>query len=258
MRPRLPPEQGVTEATKPQSNAVLERGGGTQRPLKPEQIKGRRVKRILILEDIAETRRWLVQIARGAFPNAEIAEAETLRAGYAAASPAPDLALIDLRLPDGSGLDMLKHLSQEADDCVCVVTTVMGDDANVVAALSHGASGYLLKDQDEAVLTHQLRQISLGIPALSPVIAQRIMTHFRQTGPIGSDVDLTRRETEVLTLIARGLRNAEVAGALDLAETTVAGYIKDIYRKLGISSRAEASWHATRLGLRTSTDDANR
>ncbi len=213
------------------------------------------MKRILILEDVAETRRWLGTIASDAFPGAEIVEARDLSAGFAAMEPAPDLALIDLRLPDGSGLDLLKRLRQAHPATVCVITTVMGDDADVVAALSQGAEGYLLKDQDAAVLAHQLRQISHGIPALSPVIARRIMSHFRKTGPVSAETQLTPRETDVLALIARGLRNAEVAGQLGLTENTVAGYIKDIYRKLGISSRAEASWHATRMGLNVSMDD---
>ncbi|WP_421854272.1 LuxR C-terminal-related transcriptional regulator [Oricola sp.] len=216
------------------------------------------MRRILILEDVAETRRWLARVALAAFPDAEIFEAESLRVGRAAAESRPDLALIDLRLPDGSGLDLLGLLRANSPDTTCVITTVMGDDADVVAALSQGAQGYLLKDQDDAMLTHLLRQLSLGIPALSPVIARRIMNHFRDTGPVTADVQLTRRETDVLTLIARGLRNAEVATELGLAETTVTGYIKDIYRKLGISSRAEASWHATRLGLRTSAETDNR
>lgn len=207
------------------------------------------VKRILILEDVAETRRWLAQIAATAFPSAEIVERENLRAGLDAMRQPPDLALIDLRLPDGSGLELLKALREQSPKTVCVITTIMGDDADVVAALSRGAEGYLLKDQDASILARQLQQISLGIPALSPVIARRIMSHFRDTGPVSSETTLTPRETEVLALIARGLRNAEVAGELGLAENTVAGYIKDIYRKLGISSRAEASWHATRMGL---------
>ncbi len=90
----------------------------------------------------------------------------------------------------------------------------------------------------------------MGVPALSPSIARRIMEHFSLTGPTDvPDCQLTEREVEVLTLIARGLRNAEVAEILGLAQTTIASYIKSVYRKLGISSRAEASWHATRLGL---------
>ncbi|NBR91557.1 MAG: DNA-binding response regulator, partial [Rhodobacteraceae bacterium] len=107
-----------------------------------------------------------------------------------------------------------------------------------------------LKDQPEAVLVRQLRQQAEGVPALSPRIARRIMEHFRYTASASDDGSvLTEREADVLGLIGRGLRNAEVAAELGLTENTVAGYIKAIYRKLDISSRAEASWHANRLGL---------
>src|SRR5690606_37133972 len=95
----------------------------------------------------------------------------------------------------------------------------------------------------------QLRQMAEGIPALSPSVARRSMEHFRRTGPAAPDDDLTARVREVLGLIGRGLRNGEVSAQLGISENTVAGYIKSIYRKLGISSRAEALWHASRLGL---------
>jgi len=75
------------------------------------------------------------------------------------------------------------------------------------------------------------------------------MEHFRRTGPAAQDDDLTGREREVLALVGRGLRNGKVASTLQISENTVAEYIKSVYRKLGISSRAEASWHAARLGL---------
>ncbi|MCR8549171.1 response regulator transcription factor [Salipiger sp. P9] len=206
--------------------------------------------RILIVEDISETRRWLAEIAAEVFPDAQIDTADTLRRARMLLPNAPDLALIDLGLPDGSGLDLLRQLRDAQSPTVCVVTTVMGDDASVVGALSAGAQGYLLKENPATLLIHQLRQIHMGLPALSPSIARRIMEHFSLTGPNATaGQDLTERETEVLALIARGLRNSEVGRELGLANTTVASYIKSIYRKLGISSRAEASWHATRMGL---------
>jgi DNA-binding NarL/FixJ family response regulator len=208
------------------------------------------MKQALIVEDVLETRQWLCQIARDAFPGIDLMEAASLRAAQAMLHRGcPELALIDLGLPDGSGLDLLGTIRRDCPEAICVITTVVGDDASVVSALAAGAQGYLLKDQPEALLSSQLRQISHGIPALSPVIARRIMLHFRNTGPVDSEARLTQRESEVLALIARGLRNAEVAQSLEIAESTVAGYIKTIYRKLGISSRAEAAWHATRLGL---------
>ena len=206
---------------------------------------------VLIVEDIAETRRWLAGIVHSAFPGAEIAQAENLRSARALLGGPRDLALIDLGLPDGSGLDLLRDIRRGGQATICVVTTVMGDDASVVAALSAGADGYLLKENPASVLTRQLSQITLGLPALSPAIARRIMEHFRHTGPAAEpDANLTSREREVLALIGRGLRNGEVAQAMGIAETTVAGYIKTVYRKLGIASRAEAAWHAARLGLR--------
>ncbi|WP_300542286.1 response regulator transcription factor [Maricaulis sp.] len=209
------------------------------------------MKRILIVEDVAQTRRWLADIANDAFPGCRIDEAASMRAGLAAAAQADcDLALIDLGLPDGSGLEVLRSLKLVCPGAIPIVTTVMGDDVHIVAALSAGAQGYLLKENPADLLTAQLKRLADGIPALSPSIARRIMEHFRYTGPAADpDEDLTAREREVLGLIGRGLRNVDVAAGLDLAESTVASHIKSIYRKLGISSRAEASWHATRMGL---------
>ncbi|MEC7760361.1 MAG: response regulator transcription factor [Pseudomonadota bacterium] len=209
------------------------------------------MKRALILEDVQETRIWLGEIALRAFPDLQITEAATIAAAHGVLDrEPPELALIDLGLPDGSGLEILRKLKTKSPTSIAVVTTIMGDDVSVVSALSAGADGYLQKDQTQDQMVSQLRQISHGIPALSPAVARRIMGHFSRTGPVANDDGkLTDRETDVLALISRGLRNAEVARELGLAESTVAGYIKTIYRKLGISSRAEASWHATRLGL---------
>lgn len=209
------------------------------------------MKRVLIVEDIAETRRWLAQMVMETYPEAKISMAETVRTAAMFHGQTFDLVLIDLGLPDGSGLDVLRMIQSSSPEAIKVVTTVMGDDASIVGALSAGADGYLLKETAPAVITRQLAQLSIGIPAIAPSIARRIMAHFRLTGPAaGSEAQLTERETQVLGLIARGLRNSEVAHEMGIADTTVAGYIKVIYRKLGIGSRAEAAWHANRLGLR--------
>lgn len=208
------------------------------------------MKRVLIVEDIAETRCWLAGVVRSAFPDCAIHQAANVATALATAYKEFDLALIDLGLPDGSGLDVLRHLRLAHPATRCVITTVMGDDAHVVAALSAGAEGYLLKEQPADQLGRHLLQLSEGVPALSPTIARRIMEHFRLTGPAADcDTALTDREKETLALIARGCRNSDVAEALGIAESTVASHIKAIYRKLGIGTRAEASWHATRMGL---------
>lgn len=209
------------------------------------------MKRVLIVEDVHESRTWLCEVVMAAFPDCTTFTAENLRAGREAVDRNEfDLALIDLGLPDGNGLDLLSHIKNSNAPTLGVVTTVMGNDANIVAALSRGASGYLLKEQTAERVAHQLRQLADGIPALSPSIARRLMEHFRLTGPVEDEAAmLTAREREVLALVSRGLRNIDVAEQLDLSESTIASHLKSIYRKLGISSRAEASWHATRMGL---------
>ncbi|EKF20169.1 response regulator [Nitratireductor pacificus] len=208
--------------------------------------------RVLIVEDLAEARTWLDGIARAAFPAPhEIDTAATLQAGLALASRRDyEVALIDLRLPDGSGIEVLRALRQKSPDTLCVITTAMGDDAHIVAALSAGANGYLLKEQPSDTIIRQLSQLAEGIPALSPAIARRIMEHFQLTGPAAApEESLTEREKEVLALISRGMRNVDVSEQLSLSGNTVATHIKSIYRKLGISSRAEATWYAAMLGL---------
>lgn len=207
---------------------------------------------VLIVEDLSETRTWLGELVSAAFPDCILHEATSQNSGLMQSGRRNyHLALIDLGLPDGSGLAVLRKLRLSQPDTICVVTTVMGDDASIVGALSAGAHGYLLKEQPRDLLVMQLKQVAAGVPALSPSVARRIMQHFQRTGPAAPEDNLTTREREVLGMIGRGLRNAEVAQALNLSENTIAGYIKDIYRKLGISSRAEASWHAARLGLGT-------
>lgn len=209
------------------------------------------MKSALVVEDIAETRAWLVAAVREAFPACDVREARDRRQGLHAASGAPvDLAVVDLGLPDGSGLEVIARLHAQQPEALIVVATVMGDDASIIAALAAGAQGYLLKDTPQDLFVRQLAQLAQGLPALSPSVARRILSHFRDTAaPAESAADLTARERDVLGLVGRGLRTAEVARALGLTESTVASYIKTIYAKLGVSSRVEAARRAARMGL---------
>ena len=209
------------------------------------------MKHILIVEDIGETRQWIVEAAKTAFPDCDIREASDMRGGIHAARGMPlDLAIIDLGLPDGPGINVISALHQSQPDALVVVATVMGDDASIISALSAGAQGYLLKDSPADLFARQLAQLGQGIPALSPSVARRIVDHFRTTAVARQpEATLTPRELDVLTLISKGLRNAEAGRALGLTENTVASHIKSIYSKLGITSRAEAALMAQRMGL---------
>lgn len=209
------------------------------------------VETLLIVEDVPEALAWLADLAQKAFPDVRVGKARSVReAACRIEEDQWDMALVDLGLPDGSGLDIIRRLKMVSPDTICIVSTVLGDDTHVVAALSAGAQGYILKGQPDAVVHRQLLQLRHGIPALSPAIARRIMEHFQRTGPVdGESQALTARETDVLSMVSKGFRNAEVAQALGLAESTIATHVKSIYRKLGISSRAEAALHAARMGL---------
>lgn len=204
--------------------------------------------RALIVDDLASSRDWLACATTLAFPGIAIAQAATLAQAMPLCEPPPPLALIDLGLPDGSGIRLIEHLHPRG--ALCIVATVFDDDAHLFPALRAGAQGYVLKDRDRDALAGMLRGIASGQPPLSSSIARRLLRHF-QPMPQQADegVPLTPRETEVLRLTAKGLTLNEVAEALGISRHTVSGYLKDIYRKLSVGTRAEAALEAARRGL---------
>ena len=141
-------------------------------------------------------------------------------------------------------------MRRRAPDTYIVMATIFDDDEHLFMALRAGADGYLLKDQPRERLMEQLNGILRGEPPLSPSIARRMMRHFRQAKDVSLQSDLlSQREEEVLSLLARGFTRTDISSALGIAASTVATYTKTIYRKLGVSGRAEAALEAVRLGL---------
>jgi DNA-binding NarL/FixJ family response regulator len=208
--------------------------------------------RALVVDDLASSRDWLARAAQLAFPGIEVAQAASLAEAFALCDPPPPLALIDLGLPDGSGVRLIERLHPLGT--LCVVATVFDDDAHLFPALHAGAQGYVLKDQAPETLAAMLAGIASGQPPLSPSIARRLLRHFQppapaQTEAAQTEAALTARETDVLRLIAKGLSVGEAADLLALSRHTVAGYLKDIYRKLSVGTRAEATLEAMRRGL---------
>lgn len=212
----------------------------------------------LILEDKPEVNSWLCSLVRQAFPAYATVSAHSLQAARTKLAEKTDfrLALLDLGLPDGSGIELIRELHMKRPEISLIVSTVHGDDDNLFGAIAAGAQGYLLKEQPEELFLLQLRQLEQGQPPLSPSIARRMMEYFRQHAKSSAAADgnidnvhLTPRETDVLAGIGRGLRVSEVAQQLGLADSTVSSYIKNIYFKLNISSRAEAALEAARRGL---------
>ena len=207
----------------------------------------------LVLEDQPPLARWLRETLEECFPGIQVTHAATLAAGLRhVESEAPDIALVDLGLPDGSGIDLIRSINSRHPDCHIVVTTIFADDHHLFPALRAGASGYLLKDQPQEKTTQALRGIAAGEPPLSASIARRLLRMFgAEPAEKGEPVEtrLTPRERETLSLIAKGYKIAEVATCLRVSHHTAHEFIKSIYRKLKINSRAEAAMEAARLGL---------
>ncbi len=203
--------------------------------------------RALVVDDLASSRDWLSRALAQAFPGIAVSVAASLAEAQAHVERAPPLALIDLGLPDGSGIRLIERL--QAQGTLCIVATVFDDDAHLFPALHAGAQGYVLKDQSTENLAAMLGGIAAGQPPLSPSIARRLLRHFQPVAAEHGAAALTARETDVLRLIAKGHTVAEVASLLGLSRHTAAGYLKDVYRKLSVNSRAEATLVASRRGL---------
>lgn len=209
------------------------------------------MKRALILEDMPESQEMLREVAETAFPGIRIrCEADVAGALRALKDERYQLALIDLALPDGSGTEVILAAAQRYPDCTIVVASLFDDDDHLFPALRAGAHGYLLKDQPPELLVRQLRGISEGHPPLSPSVARRLLCHFREVpGDAAQSARLSPREREVLLLLARGINIAGIGSELAISRHTVGDHVKNIYRKLNISSRAEAAVQAKNMGL---------
>jgi DNA-binding NarL/FixJ family response regulator len=213
---------------------------------------------VLILEDNPVARSFLCRVVRESFSdtihitevgNLEGARREMARAG----AESFQLILVDMDLPDGNAMELLVEM--QALPALKIATTLYADADHLFPALQCGADGYLLKEDRFEVLVEGLQKIVRGQPPLSPAIARRLLTHFRdaprpdnaQTGalrPLPDAMDaehLSAPETEVLTHLSKGYTIKEIASLMSLQRMMVKVQIKSIYRKLYASSRAQAA-----------------
>ena len=218
------------------------------------------MKQILLLEDLPEIRAWLKALALQVFPDAQISEASRIHDALELVNAVRfDVAMLDLGLPDGSGVEVVQALREKQPEAQSVVVTIHEDDDHLFPALQAGAFGYLLKEQSREQLSEQLQRISQGEPPLSPSIARRVIQYFTtqarqqqhmsEPDNVTPHVQLTDRENEVLLRVAKGFTLPEIGVQLNLSRHTIADYVKQIYRKLNVSSRAEAALEAQRMGL---------
>jgi len=204
----------------------------------------------LIVEDLPETQLWLSRLLEKTFPGIRLQTANSIREGLALIEAScHDIALIDLGLPDGSGLACVSRRTMKWPGKPSIVSTSFEDDSHLFPALQAGAAGYILKDHSEEEVIELLQGISSGIPPLSPMIARKVIAHFHTQQTRLHEYKLTPSETEVLEHIANGLTVPETANALGKSHHTVTSQLKQVYGKLNVTSRAEVTRKAIKLGI---------
>lgn len=169
------------------------------------------------------------------------------------AQRAPDVMLVDLGLPDGSGLELIDEISRNAPATRTLVITVFGDEHAVISAIRAGATGYLLKNTPPQQIAESVLMVLEGGSPISPAAANFVLKRLKESSPAPSapavSTTLTLTEKTVLQYIAKGFNYAEIAKAQRTSVNTVAFHIKNIYQKLAVHSRSEAVFEAAALGL---------
>jgi DNA-binding NarL/FixJ family response regulator len=208
---------------------------------------------ILLLEDDPPTL-WRLQdaLVKAGF---DVAAAATLAEARASlAERVPKVLLTDLQLPDGHGVDLIRETRQRFPDTEIMVISILGDEESVIAAITVGATGYLLKDAFPTDIASTVRDLVAGHSPISASIARFIVRRTQANlgpppGPPLNTTRLTPREIDILWGIAKGFSYAEIASHLGMSRQTVPGHIKSIYRKLEVHTRGEALFEALQQGL---------
>ena len=166
-----------------------------------------------------------------------------------------DVLVVDLGLPDGSGIDVIHAAHRLWPDCGVMVSTVFGDEAHVIQSIEAGATGYLLKDSAPENMLGEIRSLNSGGSPISPMIARQLLLRFQQhfpAQPAATEKDavtLSAREKEVLDLVTKGFTANEIAELMQVSRHTVLTFVRRIYRKLKVTSKAEAIYEARNQGL---------
>ena len=219
--------------------------------------------RILIVDDDLALQRRIQRIAEQVYGPGTCTVADSLAQARAMLQgQAFDLLLLDVGLPDGSGVSLLPWVREHAPQADAVIVSSLGDDATVLQAIRAGAVGYLLKNGDDMELELSLRSMQRGGAPIDPVIARRILLQLGKAddaavapqpgaavpGSRAHKAELTERELEVLRLVAQGHSNREIAESLGLSINTIECHAKNIFRKLEVRTRSAAVHSAARQG----------
>lgn len=209
---------------------------------------------VFLLDDHEVVRTGLRSLLESTDDLVVVGEAGTLAEALARIPPTkPQVAILDVRLPDGSGIEVCREIRSSWPEIACIMLTSYADDEALFASLMAGAAGYLLKQVGSSDLIDSVRKAGSGQSLLDPALAERVLERLRQ-GPKQDDrlANLTPQERKILDLIADGQTNRQIAEALFLAEKTVKNYVSNLLAKLGMERRTQAATYAARLDERLS------
>ncbi len=205
--------------------------------------------RVFLLDDHEIVRRGIADLLSAEADLDIVGEAGSAAEALARIPAArPDVAVLDARLPDGSGIDVCRDIRSQLPSVRCIILTSYDDNDAVFAAVMAGASGYLLKEVRGSSLVDAIRQVASGRSLLDPSVTERLLDKLRQPAAVDQRVaSLTEREREILDLIAEGLTNRQIGERLFLAEKTVKNYVSGLLAKLGMQRRTQAAVYGSQL-----------
>jgi two-component system response regulator DevR len=205
------------------------------------------VTRVFLVDDHEIVRRGVAELIDSQDDLEVIGEAGTVAHALARiAATIPDVAVLDVRLPDGSGIDLCREIRSAHPSVACLMLTAYDDDEASLSAVLAGAAGYVIKDIRGQNLVESIRQVARGKSLVDKSVSRRLVATIvaPSTGPVAV---LTTREREVLELIADGLTNRQIGEILDLAEKTVKNYVSGLLRALGMERRTQAAVYGAGL-----------
>ncbi len=207
--------------------------------------------RVFLVDDHEIVRRGIADIIDAERDLEVVGEASTAQQALGrVAATMPDVVVLDVRLPDGSGIDVCRSILSSHPGMRCLMLTAYDDDRASYAAVLAGASGYILKDVRGQKLIEGIRAVAAGKKLISRAVSDKVVDSFTVPAPASSAQELpelTLRERQVLQLIADGLTNRQIGERLDLAEKTVKNYVSGLLAKLGMERRTQAAVYRARL-----------
>ena len=212
------------------------------------------MKRVFLVDDHEIVRRGVADLINAEADLTVVGEASTVKQALSRiAATTPDVAVLDVRLPDGSGIDLCRDIRSAYPEVACLMLTAYDDDEASYTAVLAGAAGYVLKDIRGQGLLESIRRVAGGETLVDPAVTKRVVERAT-TGPDAA-ADLSLRERQVLDQIAAGLTNRQIAEHLGLAEKTVKNYVSGLLAKLGMERRTQAAIYATRGPRPPATED---